>query len=473
MEGYTATAAAWSRPMSAPRSTIFALSSGHGPAGVAVVRISGPAAAEVLQRMAAPLPDVRLAALRRIRHPATGELLDEALVLYFRAPRSETGEDIAELHLHGSPAVVRAVLAALATIPTCRLAEPGEFARRAFENGKLDLTAAEGLSDLIDAETDAQRRQALALAGGAFRRLCDTWAARLVEARSLAEAAIDFSDEPDVADDAQARARTMTAAILQELEAHQASANLGEIVRDGFRVVLAGPPNAGKSSLLNALAQRDVAIVSPEAGTTRDVLEARLDLGGFAVVVADTAGLRDDPAGPVEQEGIRRTLARTGSADLILWLVDATAPRWHPPASVLEAAVPVWIVLNKIDRASPAPAHDVIEPPARAGLGPQPPTVCISALTGAGLPDLIALLAAEVACRLDGGAGPAIPLRVRHRQALADTRDALTRSLAPGALPELMAEDLRLAANALGRITGRVDAEQVLDLIFSRFCIGK
>ncbi len=456
--------------------TIFALSSGRGPAGVAVIRISGPAAGPILDAMAKPRPAPRRAAFRRIHDPVSGEQLDEALALWFPAPSSETGEDMAELQVHGGGAVVRSVLAALAKIPGCRLAEPGEFARRAFENGRIDLTAAEGLADLVDAETEAQRRQALAQAGGAFGRLCDRWRDRLLEARALAEAAIDFSDEGDVATDALDRARALVHALLPDLDRHLAGAHRGEIVRDGFRVVLAGPPNAGKSSLLNALARRDVAIVSPEPGTTRDVLEAHLDLGGYAVIVTDTAGLRE-ATGAIEQEGIRRTVERAGQADLVIWLVDATAPVWAPPAGLTQTPDRLLIVLNKSDAGdagvrSPAQPSAFDQSLSAGGLTPAAP-LPISALTGAGLPALIDRLAAEVATRLHD-AGSALPTQARHRAALTDCRAALSRFLAPSRPePELAAEDLRLAADALGRITGRVDVEHVLGLIFGRFCIGK
>ena len=256
--------------------TIFALSSGRGRAGVAVIRIAGPRAGVVVDRMAAPRPKPRYAAFRRVKHPDSGQILDEALVLWLPGPRTETGEDMAELQIHGGAAVIRAVLGAIVCIAGCRPAEPGEFAQRAFHNGRLDLTAAEGLADLIDAETEAQRRQALVQAGGGLARLYDGWRERLLAARGLAEAAIDFSDEADVAADALAGARREAEMLLAEVEAHLADGHRGEIVRDGFRVVLAGPPNVGKSSLLNALTRRDVAIVSPEAGTTRDVLEVPL-----------------------------------------------------------------------------------------------------------------------------------------------------------------------------------------------------
>ncbi len=440
--------------------TIYALSSGHGRAGVAVVRISGPTAAAVLAAMAAPCPAPRRAALRLIRHPATGEVLDQALVLLFRGPASETGEDIAELHLHGSPAVVRAVLAALSECPGCRLAEPGEFARRAFLNGKIDLTGAEGLADLIDAETDAQRRQALRQAGGSLARLYDGWRDTILEARAFAEAAIDFADEADVAADALDRARASATELDARLAVHLSGAARGEIVRDGFRVTLAGPPNAGKSSLLNALARRDVAIVSSEPGTTRDVLEVRLDLGGYPVVVADTAGLREAESA-IEREGVRRSLARVRDADLVLWLVDAEAPVWSPPPDVSDGAAEVMIVLNKTDLVAPDPMH--------------PLAARISARTGAGIADLESALADAVTSRLsDATPDTAIPTQARHREALTRCRAALVRALAPTCTePELIAEELRHAADELGRLTGRVDPEELLGLIFGRFCIGK
>src|SRR6185295_979101 len=275
--------------MHAQQATIFALSSGHGRAGVAVIRLSGPAAGSVLDRMAAPRPKPRYAAFRRLRHPHTAEVLDHALVLWFPGPASETGEDMAEFQVHGGRAVVQGVIGALAALEGCRLAEAGEFARRAFENGKLDLTGVEGLADLIDAETAAQRRQALRQAEGALAKLYAGWRQRLVGATALLEAAIDFSDEADVVSDAVGRAREEVEALQGEINRHLDDEHRGELIRDGFQVVLAGPPNVGKSSLLNALARRDVAIVSAEAGTTRDVIEVKLDLDGLPIVVSDTA----------------------------------------------------------------------------------------------------------------------------------------------------------------------------------------
>ena len=328
--------------------TIFALSSGHGRAGVAVVRVSGPAAGVALDRLAAPRPKPRVAAFRRVRHHETGEVLDEALVLWFPGPRSETGEDMAELHVHGGRAVIAGVLAALGGIEGCRLAEPGEFARRAFTNGKIDLTAAEAIADLVEAETAAQRRQALRQAGGALAQLYDSWRADLIRAQALTEAAIDFSDEADVGARACEEARRVVARLLPSIRRHLHDGRRGEIVREGFRVAIAGPPNVGKSSLLNAVARREAAIVSDEAGTTRDVIEVTLDLGGVPVVLSDTAGIRE-AEGKVEREGIRRAVANARDADLVLWLMDAADPRPEPPPDLVRGIAELLWVLNKID----------------------------------------------------------------------------------------------------------------------------
>jgi len=352
--------------------TIFALSSAPGRAGVAVIRISGPAAGTVLDTLAAPRPEPRSAKIRYLRRPETGEILDQALVLWFPAPRSFTGEDVAELHVHGGRAVVQAVLRAIGDIPGCRLAEPGEFARRAFENGKLDLTMAEGLADLIDAETEAQRKQALRQAGGALANLYDGWRNSLIEALALVEAAIDFSDEGDVGSETYDQAVRVVRDLEAAIRRHLADGRRGEILREGFNVVLAGPPNVGKSSLLNALARREAAIVSEEAGTTRDVIEVRLDLEGLPIVVGDTAGIRE-ATGAVEREGIRRTLARTREADLVLWLMDASAPDPNLPSELTDLAGRTLWVLNKIDL-----CPDVGLP------GVPENAIAISALTGQG-----------------------------------------------------------------------------------------
>jgi tRNA modification GTPase len=456
--------------------TIFALSSGQGRAGVAVIRISGSAAGLVLDRMAAPRPKPRFAAFRNVGHPVTGEVLDQGLVLWFPAPRSETGEDMAELQVHGGRAVVAGVLAALGGIEGCRLAEPGEFARRAFENGKLDLTGVEGLADLIEAETAAQRRQALRQAGGGLWQLYEGWRRRLIAAMGLIEAAIDFSDEGDVAADALAKARAEVEALYAAIAKHLDDGNRGEILREGFQIVLAGPPNAGKSSLLNALAKRDVAIVSEEAGTTRDVIEVKLDLEGLPVVVSDTAGLRET-ASRVEQEGIRRTLGRARGADLVLWMVDATAPGAAMPPELAGHAGRTLLIANKTDLLAPGVLH-----PLPAG------AIGISALTGAGLDILTRRVTAVAKARMGEGEAPALT-QARHRQHLERCGAALRTFLGSGLAPagagrgrdadadggdlELRSEDLRRAAHALGRVTGAVDVEDVLGEIFARFCIGK
>ena len=445
-------------------STIYALSSGQGRAAVAVVRVSGPDACRVLDLMAGGCPPPRQAALRRLRHPSSGDLLDEALVLWFPGPRSETGEDLAELQAHGGRAVVRAILDALGGIAGCRLAEPGEFARRAFEYGKLDLTRVEGLADLIDAETEAQRRQAVRQAGGAAARICDAWRGQLVEALALVEAAIDFADEPDVAGDAIGRALAGVRRVGEEISLHLAADLNGEIIRDGFQVVIAGAPNVGKSSLFNLLAARDVAIVSDEAGTTRDVLQVRLDLGGLLVVLSDTAGIRAG-AGKVEAEGIRRARVELDRADLVLLVHDASRADAAGSAPGLEETPPgrMLRVYNKIDLPVAAPV------PADAG------SIGVSAITGAGLPELLRRIATEARDRL-AGAEPGLITQARHRAHLAACAQALAQALAlPRVVerPELLAEDIRRGVDAIGRITGRVGAEEILGQIFARFCIGK
>jgi tRNA modification GTPase len=438
--------------------TIYALSSGHGKAGVAVIRVSGAAAGDVLRSLAGAVPSPRAASLRPLRDPGTGQLLDNSLIIWFPAPASFTGEDMAELQIHGGRAVIEAVFGALGAIPGLRPAEPGEFARRAFENGKLDLTEAEGLADLIDAETEAQRRQALRQSSGALRKLYDGWRSWLVEALAAIEAELDFSDEGDVPEAVAARARSVVGALRDEIAAHLADRRGGEILRDGFRVVIAGPPNAGKSSLMNALARRDVAIVSEEAGTTRDVIEVRLDLGGFPVILMDTAGIRE-AAGAIEQEGIRRALDRAREADLVLWIADATAPGDADPRGLdLPSGVPVLKAINKIDIATAAPAEDALP---------------LSIRTGEGLDRLIGELTKAAETAADVGESPAIT-RARHRRELERCAAALCGFLNGdfGDL-ELRAEDLRTAAAALGRLTGRVDVEDILDKIFADFCIGK
>ena len=442
------------------RDTIFALSSGRGRAGVAVIRISGDAARIVLERMASPVPKPRYAAFRYVRHPDTGDVLDQALVLWFPGPKSETGEDMAELQVHGGRAVIQDVLEGIGAMEGCRLAEPGEFARRAFEAGKLDLTGVEGLADLIEAETSAQRRQALRQAEGALWRLYDGWRQKLLKASALVEAAIDFSDEGDVAAGTLSQARAEVEVLAEAIGAHLKDGRRGEVLREGFQVVLAGPPNVGKSSLLNALARRDAAIVSEEPGTTRDAIEVKLDIDGLPIVVTDTAGIRD-AQGKVEQEGIRRTLARAKDADLVLWMVDATAPE-RLPAQMSAGAGRTLVLINKMDLLGPEPLR-----------APEDGAIGISALTGFGLDAVIRHVGAMAAARIGDTETPALT-QARHRQQLEGCCASLRTFLAsPLEEVELRAEDLRRAALALGRLTGAVAVEDVLGEVFNRFCIGK
>ncbi|HUU67184.1 MAG TPA: tRNA uridine-5-carboxymethylaminomethyl(34) synthesis GTPase MnmE [Methyloceanibacter sp.] len=433
--------------------TIVAPASGAGPSAVAVIRISGPRTRAVLEALTGGAPPPRQASLRGIGNPP----IDRGLVLWFPGPRSFTGEDMAELQVHGSRAVIQAIVEAVLAVEGTALAEPGAFARCAFENGKLDLTEVEGLADLIAAETEAQRRQAHAQSEGSLRRLYEGWRAALVKAQSLMEAGLDFADEADVAADVNAKADAIAGPLLEEIAKHLADRS-GERLRDGLRVVIAGPPNAGKSSLMNALAKRDVAIVSEEAGTTRDVIEVHLDLGGLPVILSDTAGIREG-IGQVETEGIRRALSRAEDSDLVLWVIDATNPVWEPPASL--GANTTLCVLNKAD-ISPQSAHN----------NAMPDGLVLSAKTGAGLDALIARLEAVARTEI-GGAGQAPMTRTRHRVELVSTRDALQRFVNHDLSPELKAEELRIAARHLGRLTGLIDVEEVLGAIFAEFCIGK
>jgi len=442
--------------------TIFALATAPGRAGVAVMRLSGPAAGAALAQLAgtARFPP-RRAVLARFRNPVSGELLDEGLALWFPGPSSFTGEDVAELHLHGSRAVVAEVAETLAALPGLRPAEAGEFTRRAFDNGRLDLTAVEGLADLIAAETAAQRRMALRQLGGELGALYDRWRERLVRALAHCEAAIDFPED-DLPDELVASVSPIVGEVAAEIAAHLDDDRRGEMLREGCQVAVLGAPNVGKSSLVNAIARRDVAIVSDTAGTTRDVIEVRLDLGGYPVTIADTAGLRAT-ADAVEREGVRRALARADTADIRLLVADATL--WPDLDSETAAQLHVegefLLVLNKIDCAR-APW---------TGRFGDIPVWGVSARTGMGISAVLRELETRVSRRLDVGGPPALT-RLRHRGALAACVAALDRATtAP--LPELIAEDLRMAVGALGRITGRVDVEDLLDVIFRDFCIGK
>lgn len=438
--------------------TIFALSSGTGKAGIAVVRISGTRAGIALEGLTGrPLPEPRHAVLAPLREPASRELIDRALVLWFPAPRSETGEDTAEFHIHGGRAVLASLYGALGGMDQVRLAEPGEFARRAFKNGKLDLTALEGLADLIDAETAAQRRIALRQMDGALAVLYESWRARLLRASALVEAHIDFSDD-GVTDAVIGESLSEIARLTEELRLHLAEGARGQTIRDGIEVAILGAPNVGKSSLINALARREAAIVTPIAGTTRDIIEVRLDLDGWPLLLADTAGLRktDDP---IEVEGIRRARERADSAALKLVVFDATAP-------VVDALSLALLdrnslaVFNKAELGSAVPANlqgvDVMG---------------VSALQGTGLAALRDWLARMAVERFGQGDSPVFT-RERHRQALRSCLNAL-QLCNHGDPPELLAENYRHAAFSLGRITGSIGVEDLLDLIFKDFCIGK
>lgn len=430
--------------------TIYAAATAPGRAAVAVVRISGPQAGPTLQRLGGRLPRARIASLRRLKG-ADGALLDKALVLWLPGPASYTGEDSAELHLHGGPAVVEGVLEALAGLGL-RLAQAGEFTRRAFEHGKLDLAQAEGVGDLIEAETQAQRRQALDQLGGRLSGAQARWREGLVEAMAVLEAAVDFPDE-EIPADVAARASPALQGLIAELKAATEAAERGARVREGYRIALMGRPNAGKSTLLNALARRDAAIVTATAGTTRDVIEVPMVLAGYKVILADTAGLRDTED-EIEAEGVRRARAWGEGADLRLWLLDGREDESDQPP---EGAGPNDLIL--------ATKRDLGEPATRIGTP-------FTARSPNDLAWLEAALAERVTADL-GGAEPPAATRLRHRELLAEATERLERALAETDHPELAAEDVRLAARALDRITGRIGAEDVLDRVFSSFCIGK
>jgi len=428
------------------KKTIFSLSSGRPPAGVAVVRVSGPAASAALLALGGRLPVPRRATLMHLRDAGTP--IDDALVLWFPAPASFTGEDVAELHVTGGPAVVAALLRALGAIEGLRPAEPGEFTRRAFDNGKLDLTEAEGLADLIDAETEAQRRQALRQASGGLRALAESWHGRLLSILAETEASLDFGeDEEDVSARLVEGEGPEIMALAREIESHLGNYQFAERLRRGLTIVLLGAPNAGKSSLINALAKRDVAIVSPEAGTTRDLIEVHLDLGGVAATLVDTAGLRD-AEGAIEAEGVRRARERADEADLVIFLVGPD------------------------DRDTTIPAEAVVvESKADLRVDPMGERLRVSAVTGEGLAALESLLV-ERTSALAGAGQDALVTHARQRDALAECQDALVVASEEHDIV-LRAESLRVAMRALGRLTGRVGVEDILDIVFGRFCIGK
>lgn len=442
--------------MQSPDQTIFALSSGRAPSAIAIIRVSGPQTRAAVERLCGQLPSPRLAQFVTL-HDLDGSAIDESVTLWFPGPNSATGEDVAEFHVHGGRAVIAAMFDALGSIDGLRPAEPGEFTRRAFENGKLDLTEAEGLDDLIHADTDRQRRQALRHLKGLLGARAETWRQQIIEAAALVEAGIDFSDEGDVSAELVAPALKKIAALKSEIEETLISSAQSERLREGLTVAIAGPPNAGKSTLLNRLARREAAIVSPHAGTTRDVIEVHLDLDGYPVTVIDTAGVRETHD-PVEQEGVRRARDRARTSDLVLWLVDANGKAALSPASDGDHA-PVWIVRNKVDLIG-----------SKNGEGAQ---FDISASRGDGVSELIAALV-SYAQDYFGSGEMALVSRARHRTLLQETVAALDRAgRSADRGDELLAEELRIAIHSLGRLTGRVDVEDILDVIFREFCIGK
>jgi tRNA modification GTPase len=432
--------------------TIFAVSTGAGMAGIAVIRVSGPKALEAAERIAGKRPGPRVAARRHFRHPISGGILDDGLLVVFPEPESFTGEDVVEFHCHGGLAVQRALLGAVGSIDGLRAAEPGEFSRRAFRNGRMDLMAAEGLGDLIRARSESQRRQALHHALGRAGDEASAWRRQLIGLLGRVEAAVDFIDEAHVAEEALRGVRDGIAALMAAMEAALADAERGEAIREGVKVVIAGPPNAGKSSLLNALAKREAAIVSDIPGTTRDVIEVMLDIGAVPVILTDTAGLRDGGDDPLESVGMERARREIGAGDLVVWVTapDAVSP---PPID----SDTIWIG-NKADL---------------DGIKPEGPHYLISAKTGAGMAEFLLALEDRVH-RLAGATEPPVLIRQRHKLLAMHAVSEMKMALGyPPEQIELVAERLRGAAYALGRLTGTIDVEDVLDSIFREFCIGK
>jgi len=439
--------------------SIVALSSGRLPAGIAVIRISGGKSRFVVETIAGSMVPSRVAAYRKFR-TADGSVLDSGLVVFFPGPNNFTGEDIAEFHVHGGRAVVAKMLETIAGFDGVRHAEPGEFTRRAFLNGKVDLVETEALADLVNAETEAQRRFAVQNAEGVQSELYLGWRQRLIHARAMIEAEIDFADGDDVPGSVSDTVWSDVRAMIDEITRHVDGFRAAEIIRDGFEVVILGAPNAGKSSLFNALARRDAAIVTDEPGTTRDLLEVVLDLEGMRVRITDTAGLRDAP-GKVEAIGIEKARTKAHSADLLLLLEDMLNPA---EVGAMPADIPALRIGTKIDllEGKPQPSSFATRYDA-----------VISTKDGTGLAELLAELGRRAAAQI-GQAGDILPSRLRHVELLNETKRFLLGAVTGNERgQELRAEELRLAADRLGRIVGAVDVEDMLDVIFSQFCIGK
>lgn len=436
--------------------TIYAVSSGAGKAGIAVVRMSGPQAGEAIRAVASKLPSPRKAALRSITNPVSGEVLDQALVLWLPGPKTVTGEDVAEFHVHGSVAVVGGLFAAFSAIGGLRPAEAGEFTRRAFANGRIDLVEAEGLADLLNARTGKQRQQAVNHLLGNASSVYEDWRLKLLSILARIEAAVDFVEEEGVAEAAIKLARSDIVSLASDMSAALEIGGQAAAIRDGIKVVLAGLPNTGKSSLLNALAKREAAIISPRPGTTRDVIEIAIEIEGMAVLLTDTAGLRDSSPDEIETIGIARTHRELDEADLIVWVSSPDVAGSEKPWGGMK---PSLRILNKSDLLSSIPCSS------------QP--LAVSAQSGAGMPKMVAALAELIREKYGHVSDPVI-VRDRQRQAVMESIRHLNDSLSHGPSQlELTAEDLRKAAHALARITGRIDVEDLLDAIFSEFCIGK
>ena len=440
--------------------TIYAEATAGGVAGVAVVRLSGPNAAHILEGLAGALPSPRRATHRPLFSPLDGDLIDRGLVLWFPKPHSFTGEDVVEFHLHGGRAVVEGLFNAIQHYSCVRLAEPGEFSRRAFMNGKLDLTAAEGLADLVASETDAQRRQALRQLSGELGELYERWREELLRFQARVEATLDFVEE-DVPTDLLAGVRVGLGVLLVQLNSHLDDGGRGEIVRRGLRLVIAGAPNVGKSSLINRLCGREVSIVYPSGGTTRDVIEAQLDFEGLPATISDTAGIRD-ARNPVEREGVRRGNLAVKKADILILVFDATTYPAMDESTLSLLQESSCVVFNKTDAVKEMQSPVLIE--GRAAHH-------ISCITGEGIKELTTSLHRQVRAFTDRTEAPLLT-RARHREALARCAAGIERAMSLDD-PELVAEELRSASSALGQITGRVGVEDILDFIFSEFCIGK
>jgi len=450
--------------------TIFAKASGVGRAGIAVFRLSGPNAFTLMRRLIVDVPSVRDAKLVNITCPDTEQLIDQGLVILFEGPASFTGEDVVEFHLHGSLAVEAALFKALLSLDA-RPAEAGEFTKRALINGKLDLAQVEALADLIDAETNSQRKQALGQLGGRLSAVADAWRRRLLAISAPLEADVDFPDEGDVPAAIAARAGPEIDALIDELQSYRLSAAAAHAIRDGVQVAILGRPNAGKSSLLNQLAGSDMAIVSATPGTTRDVIEVKLDLGGVPVILADTAGLRDQTTDDIEREGMRRALARADAADLRIMVIDPLTEDMREEAiegTALKSGD--FIVWNKTDLVRGNTAR---VGPIKYNKNSDIEEISLSAKTGDGVSEFLKRLTKTVMAKASITESVALT-RVRHVRAV----DGALQSLASAKIniavsPELAAEDVRLAARSLGSITGAVDVEDILGEIFSSFCIGK